>query len=607
MLNNPLMYCKGGGCTDERMCGDSICQIREFEECSQDCVPNQHTFIIGEYTQGDSIDISVDGIPYHIEIIHVFVDTSVGFKVTRMTDSRSRSFFFFITFPNADFYCHSDTLLQISVCVSSFIDTDPRSFNFGILPYAPMCGNGKVEYGESCDDGNTINGDGCGWEGKCKHYIEFAPSDEIYLTQTQKHGLPSIRFDVVKGSNSGKVFYFDYLLPEDITSGLFAENIGETYSIFIAPLSEFSRWEIQDIVGENNIPKDYLGSPMPVIRIGGFDKVKYTRIYNRDLTELPNLPRGVSSVLDIEQEYDFLKLNDQFLLNQENRHGFKIRNGRYPSSGTLYYAFQHDSGLIVSGPISSGEDARSELRRRFAFPIATLEGNDATVTADVVVDALQAIPEKLYPFLKGIRTMDAGWMLWADYNVGAGINSDWNPEPHVFSGDDQMVQYNDFGASRYVLVHEFGHVLDVHYFVDEADNEYYHPPYNFEHYKLAYSPPWERLDTSSTFYDFSFLSPTFFNLNNNNVVNNAGDFVSGYAGTNEYEDFAETFYEYLLDCPRFKSRLLDSDVLRSKYNFFRDEMFDGEECDVVRPASLQRAVMAAPTEQLTEEQKNVKR
>lgn len=30
-----------------------------------------------------------------------------------------------------------------------------------IVPPTPVCGNGKIETGEECDDGNVINGDGC--------------------------------------------------------------------------------------------------------------------------------------------------------------------------------------------------------------------------------------------------------------------------------------------------------------------------------------------------------------------------------------------------------------------------------------------------------------
>lgn len=29
------------------------------------------------------------------------------------------------------------------------------------LPANPVCGNGMIEYGEECDDGNTRNEDGC--------------------------------------------------------------------------------------------------------------------------------------------------------------------------------------------------------------------------------------------------------------------------------------------------------------------------------------------------------------------------------------------------------------------------------------------------------------
>lgn len=35
------------------------------------------------------------------------------------------------------------------------------SLNQGSLPDAPICGNANIEYGESCDDGNAANGDGC--------------------------------------------------------------------------------------------------------------------------------------------------------------------------------------------------------------------------------------------------------------------------------------------------------------------------------------------------------------------------------------------------------------------------------------------------------------
>ncbi len=41
------------------------------------------------------------------------------------------------------------------------IDDDPTSVDVKSEPQAPICGNGKIETGEQCDDGNTINGDGC--------------------------------------------------------------------------------------------------------------------------------------------------------------------------------------------------------------------------------------------------------------------------------------------------------------------------------------------------------------------------------------------------------------------------------------------------------------
>jgi len=51
------------------------------------------------------------------------------------------------------------------------------------------------------------------------------------------------------------------------------------------------------------------------------------------------------------------------------------------------------------------------------------------------------------------------------------------------------------------------------------------------------------------------------------------DFVSGYALTNKYEDFAESYTFYILHNQEFFERAQENDILRRKYDFFRKISF----------------------------------
>jgi len=51
------------------------------------------------------------------------------------------------------------------------------------------------------------------------------------------------------------------------------------------------------------------------------------------------------------------------------------------------------------------------------------------------------------------------------------------------------------------------------------------------------------------------------------------DFVSGYAATNQYEDFAESFVFYIFHNATFADRALRSESIRQKYLFFANTVF----------------------------------
>lgn len=100
-----------------------------------------------------------------------------------------------------------------------------------------------------------------------------------------------------------------------------------------------------------------------------------------------------------------------------------------------------------------------------------------------------------------------------------------------------------------VWVHEFSHYLDL-YILDNRG--------------------W--IDISNDFYNISWESTKVLKawLNQN-------DFVSWYSMTNKYEDFAESFTYYVLHNNDFYSKAKKSDILMSKYNFFKNSVFSNWE------------------------------
>lgn len=55
------------------------------------------------------------------------------------------------------------------------------------------------------------------------------------------------------------------------------------------------------------------------------------------------------------------------------------------------------------------------------------------------------------------------------------------------------------------------------------------------------------------------------------------DFVSGYAMTNKYEDFGESFTFFLFHNDEFAKRAKQSKTLQAKYTFFQKYVFPNKE------------------------------
>lgn len=114
-----------------------------------------------------------------------------------------------------------------------------------------------------------------------------------------------------------------------------------------------------------------------------------------------------------------------------------------------------------------------------------------------------------------------------------------------------------------VLTHEIGHRVDVGTLAADKDGA----------------------DLSDDFYGLSWKDVSV-----KRRGAKAADFVSGYAQTNRYEDFAESFTFYVFHNRDFAARARKDAVLRAKYDFFRTKVFpDG---DYVDTAFEQKALPA---------------
>lgn len=96
-----------------------------------------------------------------------------------------------------------------------------------------------------------------------------------------------------------------------------------------------------------------------------------------------------------------------------------------------------------------------------------------------------------------------------------------------------------------VFIHEFWHFLDLYILKEEVS-----------------------FDISNVFYNISWKSDTVLK----SWVKQK-DFVSGYAMTNKYEDFAESFHYYVVHNSDFLEKAKFSDATQKKYDFFNTYVF----------------------------------
>ena len=114
-----------------------------------------------------------------------------------------------------------------------------------------------------------------------------------------------------------------------------------------------------------------------------------------------------------------------------------------------------------------------------------------------------------------------------------------------------------------VLVHEIGHVADLGAFVGLTDT-----PSGFQDGQLVIPVD----DASVAFYAISWQDSY-----THRADAKKSDFISGYAASDAFEDFAESFVAYVLHGDDFRMQADDSVALSAKYDFLRNRVFGGVE------------------------------
>jgi hypothetical protein len=115
-----------------------------------------------------------------------------------------------------------------------------------------------------------------------------------------------------------------------------------------------------------------------------------------------------------------------------------------------------------------------------------------------------------------------------------------------------------------VIVHEMGHIVDTSYLesstsdIETSFDDRGQPVYDGDPSVQLYSVSWE---------------------DNRSFTSSSSGFISGYAMSNPYEDFAETYAAYVLHGPLFRLYSSYNKDLKEKYDFMKDVVFEGREFD----------------------------
>lgn len=133
---------------------------------------------------------------------------------------------------------------------------------------------------------------------------------------------------------------------------------------------------------------------------------------------------------------------------------------------------------------------------------------------------------------------------------------------------------DDYQELIAVAVHEMGHVVDLGVLEGKS----------WQISRFRDGPKRIKADDPSVkFYEISWYNTK------QRRPQQKKDFVSGYAMTTPFEDFAESYLMYRLHGEKFRNMMVKSTALQTKYQYMKTYVFAGQEYQKDKEATLQRS------------------
>ncbi len=142
------------------------------------------------------------------------------------------------------------------------------------------------------------------------------------------------------------------------------------------------------------------------------------------------------------------------------------------------------------------------------------------------------------------------------------VNYEKNPPNRGLGGESTMIVTGNVPDSEFMalIIHECGHLADLG---GLRGHDRKQPTAFYDGTTAIYGD-----DRSVAFYSISWLSPRMMQPNMDD-----SDFVSGYAKTDPFEDFAESYAYYALQQEEFSKLAENNAILKAKYDFMEQVVF----------------------------------
>ncbi len=142
------------------------------------------------------------------------------------------------------------------------------------------------------------------------------------------------------------------------------------------------------------------------------------------------------------------------------------------------------------------------------------------------------------------------------------VNYDENAANRGLGGESTIIVIGTVPDDEFkaLIAHECGHVHDLgalYGTMEGKETSFYDG-----------NTPIYANDPSVAFYAISWIS-----TDRNQLDTKESDFVSGYAASDPFEDFAEAYVAYALQKDAFKSLATENPILQSKYDFMEHVVF----------------------------------